>query len=212
MTATSFTPTEEILSRQDRGGLVVVETSWGCLVRTGAAQQTEVVLRGGAMRFLGACLILAAVGLWVLPGVLGGQDILGFRLVVSIFMAGGGFLLLSRGADMGTHEVHIDRDAKEIRHVLRMKSEKQVLVAQHGFEDVRAIMFKDGEDGTGVLFLGLKGRSEAFELATGEALAIDRLAQRICNDIGGVQVMRLPARVAAEEEKEEERQDTTVRA
>jgi hypothetical protein len=179
-----------------RDVLHINETHWGYAVAYGAGQPGEASLRGGMMRFLGMCLVMASIGMWALPGAIAQADVLGFKLLICVLMAGMGVILLTRGGDMGRHEVQIDLGCREIRQVLRMKTEAETLLARHCFDEVRSVLIQQSDDGGATLYLRIKDQAGAVEVSKGDQSAVRKLAARISSDLGNLAIQEMPKRAA----------------
>lgn len=164
----------------------ITETHWGYRLSHGGGQDTAATLWGGVMRFLGMCLVMAAIGMWALPGAISQSDLIGFKLLVCVLLAGMGVIFLTRGQDAGCHEVQIDRTCREIRQVLRMKTGAETLLARHRFDEVRSVVMQVAEDDRATVYLRMTGNTGAVEVSTGGHGAIRKLASRISADLGNL--------------------------
>lgn len=77
----------------------------------------------------GAGLILAAVGLWIMPGSNWAAEILLFKLVLSLVLALVGFALSQDGAARDTPEVEIDVVRRRVQLVNRARGRDVILHA-----------------------------------------------------------------------------------
>ena len=73
----------------------------------------------GSARFVGVVLIIAAVGMWILSGPLWDAEMMLVRLAVSVFFLCLGLMLLQAGRGGLRDEIHLDQNARELRHVRR---------------------------------------------------------------------------------------------
>lgn len=73
----------------------------------------------GALRFAGAAFLLAAAGMWIVPTPAWDAQMVLIRLAVSLAFGCFGFLLLHAGDNSLWDEIHLDRQAGELRHVQR---------------------------------------------------------------------------------------------
>lgn len=78
----------------------------------------RLMVRGG-QRVLGAALILAAVGLWIMPGAEFSNDVMLMKLVLSLTAASIGIMLTQQAKTPPAPEVEIDTVRQEIRLVRR---------------------------------------------------------------------------------------------
>jgi hypothetical protein len=85
--------------------------------------------------FIGAVLILAAVGLWAMPGSDWSGDLLLIKLVLSLMMVLGGIAMLHTPNTSIAPEIEIDTIRREVRVVRRGDDGDDVLSA-HKFADL----------------------------------------------------------------------------
>lgn len=70
-------------------------------------------------RFLGASLVLAALGLWVAPGANWAADLALFKLTLSLAMGFSGLALWQMGMNAARFEIELDTKSNEVR-MMRM--------------------------------------------------------------------------------------------
>lgn len=99
-----------------------------------ALDGSRLVVRG-TQAFIGAVLLLAAVGLWAMPGSDWSGDLLLIKLVLSLMMVLGGIAMLHTPSTSTAPEVEIDTIRREVRVVRRGKDSDDVLSA-HKFADL----------------------------------------------------------------------------
>ena len=100
----------------------------------------RMVMRG-ALRLLGACLALAAVGLWFAPGTTTDGDIVLFKLVLSLAGVIAGLGLLQASLTPRRPEVEIDPIRREIRVVRRQPGAAPHVLQACSFRDLSSADF-----------------------------------------------------------------------
>ena len=163
----------------------VFQTYWGYVVTEGDQAQS----RGRAFervgKMIGFACVLAAMGLWLLPGALTGPDLVVMKLALTVgLMMAGAVLIWSAGAGFND-EVQVDLVRKELRVGQRNISGDFRLSAQVGFRDVGSVFLmrskKRGEPAR--LFLRIGNSDQALEVASGRAEFLEPLRERLARDI-----------------------------
>ncbi|WP_390915107.1 hypothetical protein [Pseudosulfitobacter sp. SM2401] len=127
MTATSeFMPTQSTPLGADTFGVQSAPAH--------ALDGSRLVVRA-TQAFIGAVLILAAVGLWAMPGADWSGDLLLIKLVLSLMMVLGGIAMLHTPNRAKTPEIEIDTIRREVRVMRRNEAGDQMLSA-HKFADL----------------------------------------------------------------------------
>ena len=98
----------------------------------------------GAMRFGGAVLVLASVGIWFVPVVSGDGMMVLMKLLVSVFFACIGVVLLEWGRNAATDEIHLDTNARQLTHIRRQCDGIPRVRARFDFDGLSDIRLRDG--------------------------------------------------------------------
>lgn len=93
----------------------------------------RLMVRGG-QSLLGAALMLAAVGLWIMPGSNVSSDVMLMKLALSVTAAGIGISLTHQSKTSKEPEVEIDTVRREVRIVQRSRK---------GVENLKRMKFSD---------------------------------------------------------------------
>ncbi|SDN35136.1 hypothetical protein SAMN05216196_101240 [Lutimaribacter pacificus] len=97
-----------------------------------------------AMRFGGAVLVLAAVGIWLVPVVTGDGIMVLMKLLVSVFFACVGMVLLDWGRAGAMDEIHLDTGSRQLTHIRRQYDGIPRVRARFGFDELSDIRLRDG--------------------------------------------------------------------
>ncbi|MGJ8628362.1 MAG: hypothetical protein ACSHXB_15485 [Sulfitobacter sp.] len=89
-----------------------------------------------AQRFCGAALVIAALGLWVAPGASWENDLMLFKLILSITAGLAGLGLMQSSAKPRTPEIEIDTIRREVRLVRVVRDGKNVVLQRCGFSEL----------------------------------------------------------------------------
>lgn len=125
-----------------------VETYWGYILRANKANRSQVILLQWSTAFLGVSLLLAALGLWVLPGSTVASDVLGFKLGLTTVILVLGMLMVRFASNGTNYEVQVDSTRKELREALRNNQGKARIMKRIKFEDMDAV-YIDRSKGAG---------------------------------------------------------------
>lgn len=93
------------------------------------------LVKRGTQSFIGTVLILAAVGLWAMPGSDWSGDLLLIKLVLSLTIALGGIALLHTPNTQSAAEVEIDTVRREVR-VVRRNAMGATILSSHKIADL----------------------------------------------------------------------------
>ncbi|MGJ8616760.1 MAG: hypothetical protein ACSHWS_07940 [Sulfitobacter sp.] len=89
-----------------------------------------------AQRLTGAALVLAALGLWMAPGAGWENDVMLFKLILSITAGLAGLGLLQSSATPKKPEIEIDTIRREVRLVRVVGEGKNVVLQRCAFSDL----------------------------------------------------------------------------
>ncbi|WP_421703955.1 hypothetical protein [Aliiroseovarius sp.] len=163
----------------------VYQTYWGYVVTEGDRAQSRGKAFERVGKVLGLGCVMAAAGLWLLPGALTGPDIVVMKLALTVgLMMAGAVLIWSAKAGFND-EMQVDLVRKELRVGQRNISGDYRLSAQVGFADIGSVFLmrskKRGEPAR--LFLRIGNSDQALEVATGRADFLEPLRERLARDI-----------------------------
>lgn len=167
-------------------GPVIEETSWGYIIRESHADRQLRTAGSIAGRFIGAILLLAAAGLWVMPDSVYGEEVMGMKLAaMAMFTIFGGYFLWA-----GRHALHpeyrIDLEHREIRVGLRTRKNAFRQSSRIEFADVSSVfLLRSKEHRPTRLFLRLADLDTGLEITTGNCAQLEALKQRLTDDLTG---------------------------
>ncbi|TYB81288.1 hypothetical protein [Maritimibacter fusiformis] len=172
-------------ARRDKHALAVDNTHWGYSIRDAATKSVTGMLVASSGRFIGAILLMAAAGLWIMPDALLTPEVLGMKLgaMVMFTILGGYIFWVGRTCTPG--EFQFDTTRNEVRIGTRAVNgafrEKGVL----NFGDISSVFLlrsKEQRNATR-LFLRVGTGNDALEIATGKQDELERLRDRITRDL-----------------------------
>lgn len=133
-------PVEMTSWQEASSGLHVSDTYWGYIIKTSAAPLLPLLV-GQAMCWAGGigCLV-AALGLWTLPGSSFSGDLMAIKLLGSALLVLLASLLIWFANRGHISEWHIDTARGEIREMLLSRSGRPSLLARYGFDAIGGVV------------------------------------------------------------------------
>lgn len=165
-----------------------VETYWGYIIRSQTRERSATILLQWLSAILGVSLIIAALGLWVLPGSSMSQDVLGFKLGLTMMFVACGMALIWFASHGTSYEVQLDLSRRELREALRNKSGKARVQNRLKFEDIDAVFIDRaaGEGQKARLMVRMADCYRAIEIAKDYEENLTHLQGRLGRDILGL--------------------------
>ena len=163
------------------------ETNWGYVIRSPDSNRALAVIKRFLASGFGFLLLLAAIGLWVLPGSIQTQDVVGFKIAVSSMMAIFAAVILWHASQTTKYEFQVNLERRELRVVLRKLNGVALVQNQFSFEDVKEISIAPAatEHAKARLLLELEDNSQAIEAARDFEEHLTRLRNRLGRDVLG---------------------------
>lgn len=164
----------------------LIETNvWGYAIRDGRCAFGTRAVIAAVGRFIGAILLMASVGLWILPDSIYGAELFAMKLgAMVMFTVLGGYLVWA-GSTPGHLEYHVDTHRRELRIGRRDIRGGFRQKCQLSFDDVASVyMLRSKEHRSSTrLYLRLAGSDGALEIAAGPEPALDNLRDRLTRDL-----------------------------
>lgn len=89
-----------------------------------------------AQRLTGAALVIAALGLWLAPGASWENDLMLFKLILSITAGLAGLGLMQSSAKPNRPQIEIDTIRREVRLVRVVRDGKKLILQRCGFSEL----------------------------------------------------------------------------
>lgn len=183
-------------ARRDKHSLAVDTAPWGYSIRDGATDSLTGKLVASSGRFVGAILLMAAAGLWVMPDALLTPEVLSMKLgaMVMFTILGGYIFWVGRTCTPG--EFQVDTTLGEVRVGTRSVNgvfrERGVL----SFDEISSVFLLRSKEQRNAarLFLRVGSGDDALEIATGRQAELERLRDRITRDLQSATAPQTPAR------------------
>jgi len=166
-------------------GPITEAAHWGYAIRDGGCVFGLRAIMAAVARFVGAILLMASVGLWILPDSVYGAEIFAMKLgAMVLFTVVGGYLVWA-GSTPGHLEFQIDVHHGQIRVGRRDIRGGFRLATRLDFDDIASVYMLRSKDHTKPtrLFLRLVGSDAALEVAKGPEPDLDILRDRLTRDL-----------------------------
>jgi len=177
-----------------------VETAhWGYAIHDGRAADGLRRIMAGLGRFVGSILMLAAVGLWILPDTVAGAELFSMKLAAMVMFSVFGGYLLWAGSTPGHLEYHVDVIRGELRVGRRDLRGGFRHSARLTFDDIASVYLLRSKDHAqpARLYLRLAGSDGALEVARGPEAELDPLRDRLTRDLSRNPRQPVEAQLAA---------------
>lgn len=170
-------------------GHAVDQTYWGYILRSTEPVPVLMVLLQALSWAAAVGFLLASFGLWVVPGSLAGDGVLGLKMGASAILGGMSALLFLFAGRGLRSEVQIDTSLGEVREVARSQSGRSSLIARHGFDSIGGVFLDRSAahgalpDGHAWLVLRLGNSGQTLPIIAGPEASLARLRDRIGRDL-----------------------------
>jgi hypothetical protein len=167
-------------------GPMIEETSWGYIIRAHDSDSNVRAAGSVAGRFVGAILLMAAVGLWVMPDSAYGAELFGMKLAAMVmFTVIGGYFVWA-GRHVARPEYRIDLKHREVRIGFRSHGNGFRQSGRIDFDSISSVFLLRSKDYRPTrLFLRLADLGTGLELASGNKDRMESLKQRLTDDLSG---------------------------
>lgn len=169
-------------------GFAVEDAYWGYVIRSTARTPLYQNFVQGVAFVLGLVLLLATLGLWLLPDSLLSGPVLGLKFGASTIASMAGWYFLWYASRGTRTEVHVDTRLAEVREVVTNRVGRPTLLSRHGFDAVAEVAI-DIDEAAGpsrrpaCLVIRNEETSALVRVASGSREALDRLRQKLGRDL-----------------------------
>ncbi|WP_296766415.1 hypothetical protein [Sediminimonas sp.] len=147
-----------------------IETSMPGRHSTIVVQRGANPLMAGGTRLLGAAMVLAAIGMWSAIAAPAAPYPFLARLVMSVVLLCIGLVMMQPVRRTGREEVHLDAQARELRHVRRGPDGRVREMARFAFDDLGGVSLRGnrlvvwGQDGVALIEMPLVHATDIDDL------------------------------------------------
>lgn len=177
----------ELVDADSVGGeaIVVDQTYWGYIIHRANQEVTQREIFMNACGVAGIAFIVAALGMWLLPGTAVGTDAFVMKLALSGVVAAVGIQLFWYSGRGGLSEVHVDTKLGEFRQVARSRMGKVTPLGRYGFSEIGGVFLDRSVGGKGksALLLRYRNTPKVVQVAIGPTALLEKLRDRIGQDI-----------------------------
>ncbi len=163
-------------------------TYWGYVIRAGKPQRKLGQVYEAASKFLGAILVLAGAGLWVMPEALYSSDVIAMKIGTTVIFLILGSVLVWTARVGFNDELQVDLVRSELRLGQRNTNGDFRLKVIHKFSDIRSVYLlrSKAADLPTRLFLRVQDGQLGLEVASGCEDVLTPLKDRLTEDLSAV--------------------------
>ena len=167
----------------------VVDTYWGYIVKCAHAPSYFLMISQAVSWLIGAALLVAALGLWMISPTLSTGGDFGMKLGATVLALSSASLCLWYSSRGTQSEIQIDTRLGEVREVVRNRAGRSTLVARYGFDAIGSVFIDLGgrkpraDDVVGNLVLRYRNTSQTMHVATGSLAQLGKLRDRLGHDL-----------------------------
>ena len=171
------------------------ETYWGYIIRCKNSDRSLAIVMQLVAAVMGAALLIAAFGIWTLPGSMMTQDVFSFKLGFSTILAVVGMALIWFASHGTNYEVQIDLPRLELREVLRNNRGDARVQDRIKFEDIDAVYIdrSAGENAKARLMVRMAASSKVIVVAKDYEENLTQIQTRLGRDVLG-KIVEKPAK------------------
>lgn len=172
-------------SGRANAGPELTHTRWGYMITSQDAAGAFRRIGFGVMRFLGAALLLAVAGMWLLPGTSVHPEVLSFKIALSVLFGLLGLSAMWGSVENCRDEMQVDLERQELRRGTRQTNGRFVPTVELPLKDAGELFLsksrRSGEDA--VLYTRRLSAPQALEIAAGAEDILSPMLQRIKSDL-----------------------------
>ncbi len=167
----------------------IEEAYWGYVIHSRQRVPATFILAQMVSWGVGIVFAVIAIGMWILPAAITGDDLLAFKLGATVPIASVSALFLwfaSRGSKI---EIQIDTNRGEVREVLRNRAGRSTLLGLYGFDSIGGV-FMERENrqpadkpGEAQLVLRYRNTAQVLRVAHGPEVMLEALRDRLGRDL-----------------------------
>lgn len=181
-------------------GVRVDQTYWGYVLHGQKAELKLANVAASIAWLVGIGFMVAAAGMWLMPGAVFSGSVLGMKMGASVVLGGIGGLLLNWSGKSGEQVVEVDTTRGEIRFVVQSRVGRPVVVGRIGIDAIGGVLIDRSRAGQCVLKLRLGNTHRTIELISGREADLVPVRDRLGRDllVGGRFVNGVTARTPTE--------------
>lgn len=159
------------------------ETYWGYVISPDKREMRFVDVLVGSSWLAGTALMMAAVGMWVLPGSVATGAAIGMKVGLSIFFACIGAMCMNWSGRSGPIAYEVDTRLGELRKVAHSRVGRPTLLARFGFDSIGGVHIDRTDGKEAVLKLRTGNTARMIEIIRGGEAELLALRDRLGRDM-----------------------------
>ncbi|RYG91910.1 hypothetical protein EU803_05520 [Loktanella sp. IMCC34160] len=164
-------------------GVRVDQTYWGYVLQGQGDEMKLANISAGAAWLVGIGFMIAAAGMWIMPGAVFSGSVLGMKLGSSVVLAGIGALLLNWSGKTGDQIVEVDTTRGEIRFVVQSRVGRPAVVGRIGVDAIGGVLIDRSRVGLCTLKLRLGNTHRTIDLISGPEADLVPVRDRLGRDL-----------------------------
>ncbi|HSG37435.1 MAG TPA: hypothetical protein VLA27_08370 [Paracoccaceae bacterium] len=173
-----------------KGGVVspsveVVDAYWGYIIASPLADRRWAEVGQTASWIAGMAFMVAAVGLWLLPGASVASDVMAMKFGLSAILGGIASLLIWYASRGVRTEIQVDTKLGEIREIVRNSAGRTSLISKLRFDMIGGVFLDrtNADKGETALLLRFLNTPKVMLVAVGPTEHLEQLRNRLGRDL-----------------------------
>jgi hypothetical protein len=165
--------------------VVVNDAYWGYIMASPLADRRWAEVGQTASWVAGMAFIVAAIGLWLLPGASGASDVMAMKFGLSTLLGGIASLLIWYASRGVRTEIQVDTKLGEIREIVRNSAGRTSLISKLRFDMIGGVFLDrtNADKGETPLLLRFLNTPKVMLDAVGPTEHLEHLRNRLGRDL-----------------------------
>lgn len=165
--------------------VVVNDAYWGYIIASPLADRRWAEVGQTASWFAGMAFMVAAIGLWLLPGASVASDVMAMKFGLSTLLGGIASLLIWYASRGVRTEIQVDTKLGEIREIVRNSAGGTSLISKLRFDMIGGVFLDrtNADRGETALLLRFLNTPKVMLVAVGPTEHLEHLRNRLGRDL-----------------------------
>lgn len=165
--------------------VVVSDAYWGYIIASPLADRRWAEVGQTASWVAGMAFMVAAIGLWLLPGASVASDVMAMKFGLSALLGGIASLLIWYASRGVRTEIQVDTKLSEIREIVRNSAGRTSLISKLRFDMIGGVFLDrtNADRGETALLLRFLNTPKVMLVAVGPTEHLEQLRNRLGRDL-----------------------------